>query len=280
MMDTFTDERDFSLIARDKYTFAVLDRILRGRCDLVLTDHRGLILCHSEGRYPVWIWTPDGCGEAAMAAAWDLAGAHRPPKAGYRFNLKYELAEYFIRRGRAEGLNIGIRTNLCAYDCPEPVPPAVPADGAPRRCTPEDAAEAAAMLPPFYADIGEEAPPAEECLEMARARIDGGAFWFWKNGAGETAACCGVRFNQSVASLGPVYTRPACRRRHYAQHLVYEVSKWAAARGFTPMLYTDADYPASNACYAKVGYVLRGRLCTICAESAKADGDGSASQKP
>ena len=33
--------------------------------------------------------------------------------------------------------------------------------------------------------------------------------------------------------------------------------------GFTPMLYTDADYAASNACYEKIGYVLRGRLCTL-----------------
>jgi len=33
--------------------------------------------------------------------------------------------------------------------------------------------------------------------------------------------------------------------------------------GCIPMLYTDADYAASNACYEKIGYVLRGKLCTI-----------------
>ena len=33
--------------------------------------------------------------------------------------------------------------------------------------------------------------------------------------------------------------------------------------GYTPMLYTNADYTASNACYSKIGYVLRGKLCTI-----------------
>ena len=26
---------------------------------------------------------------------------------------------------------------------------------------------------------------------------------------------------------------------------------------------TDADYEASNACYKKIGYVLRGKLCSI-----------------
>lgn len=29
------------------------------------------------------------------------------------------------------------------------------------------------------------------------------------------------------------------------------------------MLYTDADYKASNACYEKIGYDLIGKLCTI-----------------
>ncbi len=27
--------------------------------------------------------------------------------------------------------------------------------------------------------------------------------------------------------------------------------------------FTDADYKASNACYEKIGYVLRGKLCSI-----------------
>ena len=60
-----------------------------------------------------------------------------------------------------------------------------------------------------------------------------------------------------------MYTRPEYRRKHYAQNLVYQVTMLAKNAGFTPMLYTDADYAASNACYEKIGYVLRGRLCTL-----------------
>ena len=45
--------------------------------------------------------------------------------------------------------------------------------------------------------------------------------------------------------------------------LVYQVTKVAQDAGYTPMLYTNADYVASNACYEKIGYVLRGKLCTI-----------------
>ena len=36
-----------------------------------------------------------------------------------------------------------------------------------------------------------------------------------------------------------------------------------AANLYYEMLYTDADYAASNACYEKIGYILRGKLCTV-----------------
>ena len=46
--DWFVNEKDDELLAQDKYTFAVLDRILRGQCDLIRSNHQNVILCHSE----------------------------------------------------------------------------------------------------------------------------------------------------------------------------------------------------------------------------------------
>jgi len=66
-----------------------------------------------------------------------------------------------------------------------------------------------------------------------------------------------------LAAIGLVYTRREERRKHYAENLVYQVTMIAKNAGFMPMLYTDADYVASNACYEKIGYILRGKLCTI-----------------
>ena len=68
-MDSFVNEKDFELLAQDRYNFAVLDRILRGSCELIRTNHRDLIMCHSEHPYPVWIWTPDGCADAVKERA-------------------------------------------------------------------------------------------------------------------------------------------------------------------------------------------------------------------
>ena len=66
-----------------------------------------------------------------------------------------------------------------------------------------------------------------------------------------------------MASINLVFTRPEFRRKHYAQNLVYQVTRLAIDAGYVPMLYTDADYTASNACYEKIGYVLQGKLCTV-----------------
>lgn len=262
-MDTFVNEKDFELLARDRYTFAVLDRILRGTCDLVLSDHRNLILCHSEASRPVWIWTPDGCPDAVKDSAWNLAEEYRPLQEGYRFNIKYELADHFMKKAARAGRKLVFDMQLFVYDCPAPVVPDRPADGGPYRCVPKDTEEAADLISLFYKEIGEKIPPREYREGKAREHIEKGGFFFWKNEAGETVACCSYRPNQGLASLGSVLTVPGYRRKHYAQNLVYHVTKLVADMGYMPMLFTDANYPASNACYEKIGYVLRGKLCTL-----------------
>ncbi len=264
-MDPFVTEKDFEALSQDQYTFAVLDRILRESCDLVMTDHRRLILCHSGRRFPVWIWTPDGLREEEKEQAWKLSEECRPLKEGYRYNMKYELADYFVHRARQAGLEAGITMQLYAYDCPSPIPPDAPADGEIHECVQQDLEEAAAFIPLFYTEIGEEPPSREYCLEKAQAYIGEHAFFFWMNASGKAVACCSYKVNQGLASLGSVFTLPECRRKHYARHLVYQVTKRVKDLGWMPMLYTDANYPASNACYEKIGYVLRGKLCTVAA---------------
>ena len=202
-MDSLVNEADFKLLKQDKYTFAVLARILRSEyeCALVLTNHKNLILCHSGKPYPVWIWTPDGASEAEKKSAWLLANAHRPLEKGYRYNLKQELAEYFIAQAALRGMNVSVLMQLFAYDCPSPVIPEKQADGAAHCCGQEDIEKAAALLPLFYEEIGEEAPSPEHCLEKAKEYIGQNAFWFWRDAAGKTVACCSYRLNEGLASL-------------------------------------------------------------------------------
>ena len=262
-MDTFVDERDFTLLEHDRYSFFVLHRIIEGNCRLLLSDHENLIICYTGEPYPVWIWTADGSPTEIMKKAYRLAAENGFANNGQRFNVKYDLAEYMIRRAAEEGKELYISTNMFAYDCPEPVSPSVKADGGIHRCTAEDLDELVVFLDVFHQEIGIDRKDVAGYRADAQTFIDSGNMFLWKNAQGISVASCKYASNGMMASINLVFTRKAYRRKHYAENLVYQVTMIAKEAGFTPMLYTDADYTASNACYEKIGYVLRGKLCTV-----------------
>lgn len=260
-MDTFVDGRDFELLEGDRYTFYVLSRILKGPCRVVLSDHSRLIICHSSFPHPVWIWTPDDMTELEAEAAYE-AVKETCPLSESRCNLKYPLAEYFVKKSRSEGIEAKIITNMLAYDCIEPLPPEE-TEGYFHICTPSDADEAVELSERFYEETGLERVSREEQLRGIQDKIKDGRLFFWKDEKGETAACCSYTVNDGMAAVSGVYTMPEKRRRGFAENMVYQATLKAKREGATPMLYADADYAAANACYQKIGYVQRGRLCTI-----------------
>ena len=262
-MDNFVDERDFELLAQDKYTFSVLSRIIRGECEIRLTDHERMIICFTGQPYPVWIWTPDDASEDEYERAYELSKELNVMDGGHRFNIKYELAEYFMRRAKEDGLDLKITTNLFAYDCPSPIAPSSVVDGKIHQCTKEDFDIMVDFFDMFHEAVGIDKESRETYRTYAENDIGKGSLYVWETEDGEYASSCNWHPVQDMASIGLVYTRDEYRRRHYAEHLVYQVTKIAQDAGYLPMLYTDADYVASNACYEKIGYILRGKLGTI-----------------
>lgn len=262
-MDRFVDERDLKLLENDKYTFFVLRRIIGGKCELLLTDHERLILCFTGHPFPVWIWTPDDASEAEMEKAYQLALGCSLLNGEFHFNLKYNLAKFFMERAAVDGKTYSISMNLFAYDCQNPVKPAEIADGSIHRCGTEDLDELVDFIDLFHKETGVDQKDRDSYRTDAEAYIHTGNTFFWKNQQGNAVASCKFAPNGNMASLNLVFTHPEYRRKHYAENLVYHVTKLAIDAGYVPMLYTDADYTASNACYEKIGYVLRGKLCTI-----------------
>ena len=261
-MDGFADERDFKLLEKDRYTFFVLNRILGGKCELILSDHERLIVCYSCSPFPIWIWTPDGACKSEMERAYLLAQKHSFLDGKHSFILKYDLARYFIERAAADNIKLSIVKNMCAYNCRKLLKPSVIADGAIHRCGKEDTDELTDFLELFHNET--EVDRSESGYRsLAEEHIATGNMYFWKDGQGNNVACCKFMPNGDTASINLVFTRPEFRRKHYAENLVYQVTKIAMDAGYVPMLYTDADYTASNACYQKLGYTLKGKLCTI-----------------
>lgn len=262
-MDHFVDERDYKLLTGDKYTFSVLSRIIGGNNTLLLSDHERLIMCFSGQPYPVWIWTPDDASEEDMRRAYALAEENAFLDGSHRFNMKYELADFFINKAGEKGLTLAVTTNLFAYDCPDPVAPESTTDGELYQCTAKDLDELVDFYDMFHNAIGIDKQSREQYRIQAEEGIKAGTVFFWKNASGKCVSSCNWHPAGDMASIGLVFTREEARRKHYAEHLVYQVTALIRDKGFMPMLYTDADYAASNACYEKIGYVLRGKLCTI-----------------
>lgn len=262
-MDSFVDERDLKILEHDKYTFFVLRRIIGGKNELLLTDHERLIICFSGNPFPIWIWTPDDASEAEKEKAYQIASEHSLLNGEYRMNLKYDLAKFFIERAAADGKTLSISLNMFAYDCLNPVKPTRIADGSIHRCSREDLEELVDFLDLFHREVGNDQKDRDGYRMDAEEFINTGNMFLWKDEQGNNVASCKFAPDGNLASINLVFTRPGFRRKHYAQNLVYQVTKLAMDAGYVPMLYTDADYTASNACYEKIGYVLRGKLCTI-----------------
>lgn len=262
-MDNYVDERDFKLLENDTYTFFVLRRILSADSSLLLTDHERLIICFTGTPYPVWIWTPDGASDQEYENAYQIAKENGLIDGEHTFNLKYELADYFIKRAAYEGQELAVMVNMFAYDCPEPVPPKSEVDGNICKCTEKDLDELVDFIDLFHEEVGIDKKSRTEYRQDAENYAKSGRMYFWVDEEGRKVASCQYAPTGNMASINLVYTRKEYRRKHYAEHLVYQVTKIAQDSGYTPMLYTNADYVASNACYEKIGYVQRGKLCTI-----------------
>lgn len=262
-MDGFVDERDYKILENDKYTFFVLTRIMGGKCELLLTDHERLIVCFSCHPFPVWIWIADGAHEEDMERAYQLAKNYSLLDGEHRFNLKYDLAHYFIQKAAADNKKLSISTNVYAYDCRKLIKPTVIADGSIYHCHSDDIDELTDILSLFHKETNIDQTDWNSYRLQAEARINAGNTYLWQDSQGNTVSSCNFTPNGNMASIGLVFTRPEFRRKHYAENLVYQVTKLVLDAGYVPMLYTDADYIASNACYEKIGYVLKDKLCTI-----------------
>lgn len=251
---------DTSMLEGDRLTFSLVLQVLGGNCRKILTDHKRALLCYTAPPYPVWVWMPDDAGEAEMEQVRQCIRKEFPPEEGFRFNTKYALAEYLIRRGAEEGEDWAIHTNMLAYDCPRLVEPDRKVDGELVLPKAEDEEILAALLKGVFWDIERFVLTEEELRERARQKIAEGSLYLWNNGEGKPVALCGWKESGRV---GPVYTLSEFRRRGYAARVVYEVTKKLMEMGLTPHLYTDGDYAASNRCYQMLGYVQRGRLCNV-----------------
>jgi RimJ/RimL family protein N-acetyltransferase len=105
----------------------------------------------------------------------------------------------------------------------------------------------------FFAEAApHDSPPTRDRIERTAA---GGNYRFWTMD-GEPVSMAGiVRRTQHAAAIAGVYTPPALRSRGYAGAATAAVAEAVFAEGRTAAcLYSDLRNPASNRCYAMIGF--------------------------
>ncbi|MBO5287126.1 MAG: GNAT family N-acetyltransferase [Clostridia bacterium] len=254
---------DPEILKRDEFCFSVLARILQGECKLTITDHKRLIICFSCEPYPVWVWLAEDATDAELELAYTTVRDNFPIGENCRINLKHELSEFFINRARADGYQLKITMNLLTYSCPSPIAPRRIVDGECRVATLDDLKATVQYMHDFRIDVGADQTDMNTYEKRARELIDDGRLFFWCDENGERVAMTSYGISSGKGSLSNVYTLPDKRRRGYASNLAYAVTLIIKSSGYLPVLYADADYVASNACYESIGYIKMGGLCTI-----------------
>lgn len=255
-------ENPVCLQGNDKITYAVLEAILGGVCSCTYTDHSNIVICHSASPYPVWIWCKDVSDREAIAAIGRCIKAEFPLDGGYRFNLSYEIFDA-LKQQDSYFEQAEIQMNLLSYKVTKLRDIEKTCDGKMTIAQGKDLEElakyqqaAAYEMEGFHWDL-------DTCRERVREKIDRGKLFLWRNEKEEIVTLTARGDNGEYSKVGLVYTLPEHRRKGYAINLVYQVTKGILADGLVPILYTNADYVASNACYKKIGYEKIGSLCTV-----------------
>jgi RimJ/RimL family protein N-acetyltransferase len=133
-------------------------------------------------------------------------------------------------------------------------PPRFPgAEGEARTVTGDDADLFAEWFEAFRAEAVPEDPPAMR--EQLDRRAASGDFLFWLVDGRPVSLAGIVRRTRNVAAIAVVYTPPDLRGRGYAGSVTAAVVEKIYAEGRkTACLYVDLRNPASNRCYAKIGF--------------------------
>lgn len=163
-----------------------------------------------------------------------------------------ETARWFVAKAEELGLAFGSVKAMRIHELTRPpLRPDVP--GQARLATLEDAALVHRWVLAFIedADTQEPIPTPQESEES----VGKGRHWLWIVDDKPVALAALNRQTGTFGSIGPVYTPRAFRSKGFGGAITSAVVDQIFASGKqTACLYTDLANPASNRCYARLGF--------------------------
>lgn len=250
------------LLEEEMITYSVLAKILRGSCAHIFTDLEKLIVCHSCRPMPVWVWCRDVENEDSVMEIARCIKDALPLEQGYVHILSYELLErlrekdtYFADAKEKMGL---LSYRLDAINAVD-----YPCQGYMDKVRGEEIDSLIGVWHDMHMEMeGHDITP-EHCRDTMQRMVAEESLYAWRLDDGTIVALTGRGDQGEYSKITSVYTLPEHRRKGYAINLVHGVTETMLADGLIPILYTNADYAASNTCYQKIGYRQVGRLISI-----------------
>ncbi len=250
------------LTGPDEVTYNLFSLIAESDEALAFTDGETCLIAQSNARTPLWLYLKE---RAAGALAEELSAVVTERLAAnprLLVTTHPEWGEEIMARAAAKlGLSIQTRKSLIAYACRRVIP--VAARGEIAAPTEADIPAMANLRREMAVDAGGDEMPPDVAEAFARSQVGSDRLFLWKD-AGMTVSMAKIAHQgPRYARINTVVTSREARCRGYAGMLVSAVANRLLAAGLTPMLYADADYPASNRAYRKIGFEETGRVTTF-----------------
>lgn len=251
-----------NLLKQDAITYSVLIKILQGECAHIFTDMKNSIVCHSGSPWPVWTWCRDVEDREAVAQIAGCLKENFPVEQDFDCILSYALLEK-LRETDAYFQTVNRGMGLLSYRLDHLRDINHSCGGSMGFVREGDIPSLIGVWQDMHMEMEGRSFTPEHCERSIRRRVEEKSLFAWRNDAGNIVALTGRGDQEGYGKITSVYTLPEYRRKGYAINLVHGVTKTILQDGLIPILYTNADYAASNACYQKIGYTLVGQLTSI-----------------
>lgn len=250
---------NLEILETDLINFSVLHSILQNTCTDIFTDHQNVIICYSYPPYPIWVWIKNiNIQKNIQEIAICLKKHFKENKFILTKDLYKKLQnidDYFN--------NFVTETTLISYKLDKINIIDKKCEGKARLAQINDLD----YLTILYHDMQFETLGFNLSLDICKQKVESlinqKSLYIWVNDNMEIVSLTSKNNFNIYSKISSVYTLPKYRRQGYAINLVYYVCKNIIKDGLTPILYTDADYEASNICYQKIGFKKIDMLLTL-----------------
>lgn len=241
----------------ERSSFALLSQIVNGDNPDIASDNENYFIARTRIGLPTWIWTKEGISEEKVMEVKSVMESFLTDNEKDSFTCKKSF--YDILKGdNFKSLNSDYY-EMGSYYCPSTIEPRK-SEGRVRLATMEDADILAKYNMWDLKEIDNIDISYEESLKSIIDLIDKKIFYVWVDDNDKIVCTAVLKTNGKFARINHVYTPVEARCKGYAKNLIYVLTNKALEEGFTPVLYTDYNYPASNKAYKAVGYIDTGVL--------------------